>query len=408
MTDPKQFSRTTSKPFKLSQDNAVYKDGLPTSIRVFAPGHIIDTRGETAIYSTKNASSIMEANNRRDKRVPMDVAHGMINPNAPPEMHEAYVWSDMRCDATGIWIDNLKFRPKFEAKFREGAFAYISPTFIVDKKTREITDLITVSWTNIPATLDAEPLAADKSSDESSEDKNSTSSSKAILTEKNTMAKATKATPEDLELVKREDEEASKDEPEKEAPAAAEEKPEEEKDYSTIDVEGLSMEERGALCHELLDKLADMKAASKAPEGEEPKDDEDEEEAKRDIVTSLFNERFVKHADLLALRTMKLGALVKQDRKLRSNSAGSREAVVRAKQAAKVEKTYTNAMSEKLEAAGKVDLGANDEQIEKYLAKFGKSYEGLGLQRSKGTIFGANITSSAKKNITAAASEGKN
>jgi hypothetical protein len=141
-------------------------DQLPLAIKVFAPGDNLDNRGLNAVYNPERASAIVAQCTRADGTVPIDLAHGMTDHDGPTDRHEQYGEGKLRCDSTGVWLDNITWREDFKPKLLNRAWRFVSPTFHVDEeqmkqsegKAADITGVITLSLTNIPATVDAQPI----------------------------------------------------------------------------------------------------------------------------------------------------------------------------------------------------------------------------------------------------------
>src|SRR5690606_12606563 len=60
-----------------------------------------------------------------------------------------------------LWATKIKWTPKALQALSDREFRYFSPALMLDSETRVVSQLINCALTNIPATLNQEPLVAD-------------------------------------------------------------------------------------------------------------------------------------------------------------------------------------------------------------------------------------------------------
>jgi phage I-like protein len=372
----------------------VDSDGVPVSIRIFKPGSNLDVRGMDAVYDPKDAARIMKANNRSDGKVPFDIAHGATSGgNSNPEMHESVAWGDLRCDKSGIWLDDIEWSPSMRAKLLDKRFRYYSPTFLVDQdelkrtkgKKARITDIMTCALTNIPATLDIDPIVegrecvrrsllsvsvAEKALNRLPTDmaKRNSDSAEALKREDEDESKDGEKPTEDKEpIVRDEDEDEGKDGG---ADGTGHDEPDGDEGYDldNVDVDSMDEAEVKKLCMHLLDKVADLKKASMSREEEE---DEDEEGEKRSIVNQLHADRLIDFRDKKDLLALPLKKLVQQERSLRRDPKAAKAQAKDTARMAKREPAHTNVIVGAFDRANGPQRGATDAEIAAFWAERG-------------------------------------
>lgn len=137
-------------------------DGLPTELQLFKVGENASTKG-SVFYDPKNASALranQAANDTRDKLF-FDLAHLSLTDVGTVEAHKAYAWFDLDFAEDGVWARNIEWTAEGAELLRSRSFRYWSPAFYVDEDAR-ITEVVSVALTNVPASLDIEPLVASK------------------------------------------------------------------------------------------------------------------------------------------------------------------------------------------------------------------------------------------------------
>jgi hypothetical protein len=90
----------------------------------------------------------------------IDLEHLSLDPTAPNFDPDSRAWYELAGDATGIWLDSIKWTPDGEARLREKRQRYLSPTIVYDTATRRIRKLINVALTALPALHGAPELIA--------------------------------------------------------------------------------------------------------------------------------------------------------------------------------------------------------------------------------------------------------
>lgn len=135
--------------------------GLPTEFVLFKAGDNRSTKG-TISYDPSKAAQLQARYDAEDGRdlIPIDVAH--LSLESPlPEAHKAIGWFRVDFAEDAIWARDVEWTEYGAEKLRNREFRFISPAFYADE-TGEFTSLINCAVTNIPATIDALPLVADR------------------------------------------------------------------------------------------------------------------------------------------------------------------------------------------------------------------------------------------------------
>lgn len=160
---------------KLNEDVELGTDGLPSRIRLFSVGDNTSTKG-TIVYDPSFKLELEDGQNGQE-HLCVDIAHGTMNENAPPESHEAVGWWQPDYADDGVWANMEEWLEAGSSAILGRKFRYISPAFTVMQITDEdgndvldengvqkflLTGLINFSLTNIPATTNASPLFNDR------------------------------------------------------------------------------------------------------------------------------------------------------------------------------------------------------------------------------------------------------
>ena len=372
--------------------------GVPISMKIFSVGSNLDCRGVDAIYNVADALRIMKSNTRADGLVPIDLAHGMLaGPEAPAHSHEALGWAKLRCDATGVWLDDIKWNDETRQKLIERKFRYVSPAFTIRKvgKATMIEDVITVSLTNIPATVDAQPIVRGNQVVCRSIAQFATSTQRSHI-DREQANMATKAEDKGAELEPKDDEEVVRSEDESE-PAEDEGKDDGDKpDPSDVDIDSLNEAECREFAARMVDMYMDAMAAKKSrDESDKVKD----EETKRSIVKALHQDRLINYNDKKPLMALSLAEVTVKERSLRKQAPASRAAVVRSAKEEQRENTHGNEVARTVNSAVTPVMGASDEDIDKFTAHLPEERRvALGLTaRSQGAVYGTRIKSTESK-----------
>ena len=348
----------------LQADGVVWDpQGIPTSIRLFKVGSNPDCRGLDVEYDPGDAEQIVKANTRADGTVCFDIAHGTLpSPGdvTTPEQHKSVGWGKLRADGTGVWLDDIKWTPDTVQQLMLREWRFISPGFNVSgdadsNKPVKLSTIISVALTNIPATVDAQPIVRSiKASSTKLSEATPKKATKRILTN----------------MAKREDEDDMKDKD----TVVRDDEDDKDLDIDNLDTDGMDADE----CRSMIAKLCDMvnKMRSQVQKREEDDEEEDDEE-KRSIVANLF-------------RSQKINFTTKQRMMKASLKEVKAEALKLDAKPAKVAKRriddveHQNSMLET-----QPQLGATVEEIVAYASQFpsfASSAERLGLTKRSETV----------------------
>ncbi len=395
------------------------REGVPTSIKIFSVGDNLDCRGVNAVYRVANAKKIMSSNTRADGLVPFDLGHGMLaGSDAPPASHEAHGWGRLRCDATGVWLDEIKWTDETRQKLVERKLRYISPAFTVHKEGKQdvIDDILTVSLTNIPATLDAQPIVRGSQLVCRSIAQFPTSTQRSTINRE--QAKTNMATKSTTEIVRRDedDDEDTKPEPkdgdetvvrdDEDESGEAKAKPADDggdkgdedgeddgaPDPSDVDIDSLNDAECRAFAARMVDMYMDAKASMKSrDESDKVKDDE----MKRSIVKALHEDRLINYNDKKPLLALTLTEVTARDRKLRKMGPIVKAEVARTAKDEQREAPHGSAVARAVNSQVVPVMGATDEDIDQFTAHLPEDRRlALGLMaRSQGAVYGTRIKS---------------
>ncbi len=132
----------------------------PTEIRVFKNGLTETTKGPV-LFDDKAAEAVMaEFQDRGRDALPFDIAHGMLNPFAPPDAHKAAGWFKPEVREDGLYAANIEWTEFGATALRKREFRYFSPAILRDHDSGRVRELINIALTNIPATKHQKPLVA--------------------------------------------------------------------------------------------------------------------------------------------------------------------------------------------------------------------------------------------------------
>lgn len=137
-------------------------DGIPTDIKLFSPGENKSVKGSTW-YDPDRRGELERnriANDTRDL-LPVDIAHLSLTDVGTIDAHRSYGWWKLSFEEDGIWARDIKWSETALNALRNREFRFISPAFYVDEEGY-ITEVINFSLTNIPASLNIEPLVASR------------------------------------------------------------------------------------------------------------------------------------------------------------------------------------------------------------------------------------------------------
>ncbi|APU89280.1 hypothetical protein Rctr16k_21 [Virus Rctr16k] len=136
----------------------------PKEFRIFARGVTETTKGPI-LFDDDAAKLVMGAfaDQGRDA-LPFDIAHGMLNPFAPPDAHKAAGWFKPEARGDGLYAAGIEWTELGSGSLRRREFRYFSPAIHRDSESGRVRELINIALTNIPATRHQAPLVADQNS----------------------------------------------------------------------------------------------------------------------------------------------------------------------------------------------------------------------------------------------------
>jgi phage I-like protein len=129
----------------------------PKEFLVLPYGTIETTKG-TFQFTPDDALALMAERSKHDAEVMIDWEHGALHTTGEPA--PAAGWCNLELRSDGVWAVNCRWSPLAAQYLSTGEYRYFSPAYFVDKKTKHIRELINLALTNIPATLDIQPLVA--------------------------------------------------------------------------------------------------------------------------------------------------------------------------------------------------------------------------------------------------------
>jgi len=134
----------------------------PTEITLFGAGKTETTKGPV-FFDDKAGKDVMAAfTNHGCDMLPFDIAHGMLNPFAPPDGAKAAAWFKPAVKGGALVASDIQWTPYGLAALQAREFRFFSPAIMRDRESGRPTELINVALTNIPATKGQKPLVADR------------------------------------------------------------------------------------------------------------------------------------------------------------------------------------------------------------------------------------------------------
>jgi phage I-like protein len=159
---------------------ADWASGVPSEVRLFRNGVNPTKKGEF-IFDETAAEAVMAAFAEQGMdKLPIDIAHGMMNPSAPPDAHKSLGWftpvvkSDVEGGSEGpaLYASDIEWTESGLQALRKREFRFFSPAVNFDPETRRVTRLINFALTNLPATKNQRPLVLDALGDNNNNEEN--------------------------------------------------------------------------------------------------------------------------------------------------------------------------------------------------------------------------------------------
>lgn len=135
----------------------------PSEFRILAAGNNASVKGVVTMSADAGEMVLSAARaEHADAQLPIDAGHGMyLSLGGVAEDGRAFGWFTPEVRDGELWAARIQWTPAGAAALASREYRYFSPTFMRDSETNEITELLTVSLTNIPALRGIAPLAAD-------------------------------------------------------------------------------------------------------------------------------------------------------------------------------------------------------------------------------------------------------
>jgi phage I-like protein len=131
----------------------------PREVRVFTKGEFPTKKGRFR-YTDKSRESVLAEYQRHGVRKFFDYRHLSLEQSSGPDGGRAAGRFHLEDRDGELWATDIKWTPKAAKEIAEGEWLYLSPAFLANRTTGEISELINVALTNLPATEQALPLVA--------------------------------------------------------------------------------------------------------------------------------------------------------------------------------------------------------------------------------------------------------
>lgn len=136
---------------------------LPAEFLIFPAGTHESSKGAYT-FDAEAARDVMAAYQQKSVDMMADLEHDSLSDEARTFRNNAgdamgYFKLELRADGS-LWAVDVKWSAEGERRLRGKLQRYISPAFLVDKKTGRIVKLLNVAICADPATYGAEPLVA--------------------------------------------------------------------------------------------------------------------------------------------------------------------------------------------------------------------------------------------------------
>jgi hypothetical protein len=135
----------------------------PTEFRLFARGVNHTTKGDF-IFDAAAAKSVMAAYQRQGVELPIDLEHQSLHDPASAarsDTSDARGWFKLALRNGELWATNVTWTPDGAARLANRTQRYTSPAFLHDADGR-ITEVVNCALVAMPATHNAQPVAASK------------------------------------------------------------------------------------------------------------------------------------------------------------------------------------------------------------------------------------------------------
>lgn len=132
----------------------------PSEILLFAAGRT-ETKKGYFDFTAASAEAVMRAFEEDGlDRLPFDVGHGMLKGSDDPKAHKSFGWFVPAVRDGALYATDIQWTEEAREMLSKRAFRFYSPAIRYNEQ-REITGLINVALTNLPATKNQRPLVLD-------------------------------------------------------------------------------------------------------------------------------------------------------------------------------------------------------------------------------------------------------
>ena len=135
----------------------------PSEFVIFDPGTLKTSKGEFLFDELAGLSVLNHFAEHGADRLPIDFDHGMLAVIKTPDTAAAAGWFTPELRGGALVAANVEWTPRAAEMLRNREFRFLSPAFNYDRETGQITELLNVALTNLPATKNADPLVASES-----------------------------------------------------------------------------------------------------------------------------------------------------------------------------------------------------------------------------------------------------
>ena len=135
--------------------------GPPTAFRIWKAGMNVTDNGPT-LFTERSAVLLLAQQEARGNRFPIDVDHLSLNAEAPLESHRAVGWFSIEVRDGELWARDVEWTDVVRTGLTKDPpeWRYHSPAYDQDPETGEVTGLLNLAITNLPATHEVTALAS--------------------------------------------------------------------------------------------------------------------------------------------------------------------------------------------------------------------------------------------------------
>lgn len=134
--------------------------GPPTAFRIWKAENVTD-HGPT-LFTERSAALLTEQQARRGNLFPIDLEHLSLDKEAPLSAKGAVGWFEIEVRGEELWAVNVEWTDLVRSGLScdPPTWRYHSPAYEQDAETGEVTSLLNIALTNLPATWNVTALAS--------------------------------------------------------------------------------------------------------------------------------------------------------------------------------------------------------------------------------------------------------